>query len=69
MLGFDVTRWTLTLSLLAPGAFDFSEEASRTRYKYAAFYADCYHELKLIADGARVCLVFNLVNSGQLPSS
>lgn len=29
--------------------------------KFAAFYADCEHEVKPITEGNRVCLIFNLV--------
>src|SRR5690606_525280 len=35
--------------------------ADPTRLTWAAFYADCLHELRPISDGHRVCLVFNLV--------
>ena len=36
-------------------------EADFSEVSFAAFYADCEHELRPIADGSRVCLVFNLV--------
>lgn len=29
--------------------------------KFAAFYADCEHEVKPITDGNRVCLIYNLI--------
>lgn len=29
--------------------------------QYAAFYADCQHELKEVTNGRRLCLVYNLV--------
>ena len=37
--------------------------------QYAAFYADCKHELKKVTSGHRLCIVFNLVKCGlgQLP--
>lgn len=33
--------------------------------QYAAFYADCRHELKKVTSGHRLCLVFNLVKCGR----
>jgi len=33
--------------------------------QYAAFYADCKHELKKVTSGHRVCLVYNLVKTGS----
>ena len=35
--------------------------ADISEISYAAFYADCEHELKPIDDGHRICLVYNLV--------
>jgi hypothetical protein len=32
---------------------------------YAAFYADCEHELRPVKSGYRVCLVYNLVHVGD----
>ncbi|KAL7496125.1 hypothetical protein ACHAWT_005551 [Skeletonema menzelii] len=32
--------------------------------QYAAFYADCKHELKRVTSGHRLCVVFNLVKCG-----
>ena len=32
--------------------------------QYAAFYADCKHELKPVTSGHRLCLVYNLVKTG-----
>jgi hypothetical protein len=32
--------------------------------QYAAFYADCKHELKKVTSGHRLCVVFNLVKCG-----
>ena len=34
---------------------------------YAAFYADCTHELTPIAEGMRLVLVYNLVQSAPAP--
>lgn len=33
--------------------------------KFAAFYADCEHEVRPVTDGYRVCLVYNLVQHGN----
>ena len=33
--------------------------------QYAAFYADCKHELKPVTSGHRLCLVYNLVKTGS----
>jgi len=35
-----------------------------TRVTYAAFYADCSHEVLPVTSGHRVCLVYNLVRDG-----
>ena len=40
---------------------DFSEPASQYQIPFAAFYADCEHEIKPVKSGYRVCLVYNLV--------
>jgi hypothetical protein len=42
---------------------DFSEPSSQYEIPYAAFYADCEHEIKPITSGYRVCLVYNLVQT------
>ena len=39
---------------------DFGGEASRFQMQYAAFYADCQHEVTPVTSGYRVCLVYNL---------
>lgn len=45
---------------------DFSEATSQYKIPFAAFYADCKHELRPITSGYRVCLVYNLVqNKGR----
>ncbi len=33
--------------------------------RYAAFYADCEHEVKPIESGYRICLIYNLVQRGK----
>ena len=35
--------------------------------QYAAFYADCQHELKVLESGNRLCIVYNLVKGGNGP--
>ncbi len=42
-------------------AIDFSQPANEYQLSFAAFYADCEHEIKPIRSGYRVCLVYNLV--------
>uniref|UniRef100_A0A7S3VEI6 Uncharacterized protein n=1 Tax=Chaetoceros debilis TaxID=122233 RepID=A0A7S3VEI6_9STRA len=37
---------------------------SKFESQYAAFYADCKHELKKVTTGHRLCLVYNLVKVG-----
>ena len=45
--------------------FDFSGSKGVNDYNYAAFYADCEHELCEVTRGYRLCLVYNLVYSGD----
>ncbi|HEY0059008.1 MAG TPA: 2OG-Fe(II) oxygenase, partial [Flavisolibacter sp.] len=40
---------------------DFSHPANQYEISYAAFYADCEHEIKPVISGYRLCLVYNLV--------
>jgi hypothetical protein len=40
---------------------DFSLPENQYQLPFAAFYADCEHEIKPIRSGYRVCLVYNLV--------
>ncbi len=44
--------------------FDFSGIKGCTNFHYAAFYADCKHELKMVTKGYRLCLIYNLLYSG-----
>lgn len=37
--------------------------------RYAAFYADCEHEVEPVTDGNRLCLVVNLILDGESPSA
>lgn len=41
-----------------------SSAASSYKIPYIAFFADCEHEIKPVTSGYRVCLVYNLVQSG-----
>jgi hypothetical protein len=43
---------------------DFSGNASNYELQYAAFYADCKHEIRPVTSGYRVCLVYNLATGG-----
>lgn len=40
---------------------DFAEASGDYKINYAAFYADCDHEIKPLTSGYRICLVYNLV--------
>jgi hypothetical protein len=40
---------------------DFAKKTTNHTINYAAFYADCDHEVKPLTSGYRVCLVYNLV--------
>jgi len=44
---------------------DFGGKDSEFRVQYAAFYADCRHEIEPVTSGYRVCLVYNLALSGR----
>ncbi len=44
---------------------DFSGKTSNYELQYAAFYADCEHEVRPVTDGYRVCLVYNLSTGGR----
>ncbi len=50
---------------------DFDSAASQFQTQYAAFYADCQHEITPVASGYRVCLVYNLsiAKSKRQPSA
>ncbi len=45
-------------------SFDFSSFKGSVGFHYAAFYADCQHELCEVTKGYRLCLIYNLVYSG-----
>lgn len=40
---------------------DFKEAAAGAEPRFAAFYADCEHEVKSVTRGVRLCLAYNLV--------
>lgn len=40
---------------------DFSENSGDYKIDYAAFYADCDHEIRPLTSGYRICLVYNLI--------
>lgn len=39
---------------------DFGGDNSEFRLQFAAFYADCRHEIRPVSSGYRICLVYNL---------
>lgn len=39
--------------------------AEISEVKFAAFYADCEHEVKPITEGNRVCLIYNLIHKSK----
>ena len=44
---------------------DFGGKGSEFKTQYAAFYADCQHEITPVTEGYRVCLVYNLAIAGK----
>ena len=48
--------------------FDFADDSASDVF-FAAFFADCRHELRPVTSGLRLCLIYNLVhrNSGPTP--
>jgi hypothetical protein len=44
---------------------EFGGDDSEFKTQYAAFYADCQHEIKPVTAGYRVCLVYNLAIAGR----
>ena len=47
--------------------FDFATK-SAAKIFFAAFFADCRHELRPVTSGLRLCLIYNLVHSGSEPT-
>jgi hypothetical protein len=44
---------------------DFGGKNAEFTTQYAAFYADCEHEIKPVTSGYRICLVYNLAIAGK----
>jgi predicted 2-oxoglutarate/Fe(II)-dependent dioxygenase YbiX len=44
---------------------DFGDADSEFKTQYAAFYADCQHEITPVTAGYRICLVYNLAIAGK----
>ena len=44
---------------------DFGGEHAEFQMQYAAFYADCQHEITPVSAGYRICLVYNLAIAGK----
>lgn len=44
---------------------EFGGKNSEFKTQYAAFYADCRHEIKPVKSGYRICLVYNLALAGN----
>lgn len=47
----------------------FDSPAHRFNLQYAAFYSDCEHEVKPVESGYRLCLVYNMVLTGNTPTA
>jgi hypothetical protein len=74
--GEKLDRMVATLVVVLPSSFqggelvvrhegqeqtiDFGGDDSRFRIHFAAFYADCEHEIRPLREGHRLCLVYNL---------
>jgi predicted 2-oxoglutarate/Fe(II)-dependent dioxygenase YbiX len=74
--GEKLDRMVATLVIVLPSKFmggdlvvrhegeerviDFSSSKGKFAIQYAAFYADCEHEVKPLTEGHRLCLVYNL---------
>jgi len=44
---------------------DFGGKGAEFQMQYAAFYADCQHEITPVTAGYRICLVYNLAIAGK----
>ena len=44
---------------------DFAKKGGEFETQYAAFYADCEHEIRPVSSGYRICLVYNLATAGK----
>jgi len=74
--GEKLDRMVATLVILLPSAYtggelvvrnegherviDFSGDPGKFQTHYAAFYADCEHEVRPVRSGFRLCLIYNL---------
>ena len=45
--------------------FDFGGEEALATFYYAAFYAECHHEIEPVTEGYRLCLIYNLIWKGS----
>lgn len=45
---------------------DFSEDSGDYKIDFAAFYADCDHEVRPLMSGYRICLVYNLIQQKSI---
>lgn len=78
--GEKLDRMVATLAIILPGAHEggelivshagrrqeivFTGAASGHELSYAAFYADCQHEVRPVRSGFRLCLTYNLTLAG-----
>jgi hypothetical protein len=44
---------------------DFGAKENQFKTQYAAFYADCEHEIEPVESGYRICLIYNLATVGK----
>jgi hypothetical protein len=79
--GEKLDRMVATLAILLPGVHEggelivshagrrqeiaFTGAASGHELSYAAFYADCQHEVRPVKSGFRLCLTYNLTLAGK----
>ena len=47
--------------------FNFADDSASDVF-FAAFFADCRHELRPVTSGLRLCLIYNLVHAGSGPT-
>jgi len=78
--GEKLDRMVATLAIVLPGVHEggelivshagqrheivFTGAASGHELSYAAFYADCQHEVRPVKSGFRLCLTYNLTRTG-----
>src|SRR4029079_7834932 len=44
---------------------DFGSKEGQFKTQYAAFYADCEHQIEPVESGYRICLIYNLATVGK----